>query len=622
MLKINGKKYDIITVDFETYYENGKDSYSLRNNKMNTSEYIRDERFEAQCVSVKKNNGKTKVVSFAAIGPLLKSFDWANCALLGHNTSFDGLILSHHYGVVPAFYLDTMSMARAVHGANSPAGLDYLAKLHGLKGKIHGGALVNMAYVREPTKDQLKKLMEYCGDDADDTYKLYQILFEHVPDKELRLIDQTIRMFADPVLLLDEKRCRAEYDREVREKAEALATVAKTCTLKDLTSNDKFAQLLIYAGQEPPMKISPTTGEPTYAFAKTDLDFMEMMEEGSPLVQALCAARVRNKTSTNETRALRFLNAGANGQKVPVMLNYCKAHTFRWSGGNKMNLQNLMRGGELRRSLLAPKGHVLVVADSAQIEARTLAWLAGEQRILDAFANKDDVYKLMASAIYGVPIEKVTKDQRFVGKVAVLGLGYGMGPAKFNDTLAKGAMGPRVIMPMEESKGVVKKYRHANAHIVAFWRRAEEILIDMILGREGEYGPLTWGKCWVRMPNGLFMHYPNLTGEIYQDRSGRMRLSDAHYEGKRGAKVYIYGGAFTENLVQSLARCIVSDQMLEIGDQYRPVTMSHDEIVTLAMKKQAKMCLKFMLDTMSTPPDWCKDLPLGADGGFDVCYSK
>lgn len=622
MLKINGKKYDIVTVDFETYYESGKDAYSLRNKALNTSEYIRDERYESQCVSIKKNGQKTKVYAFADIATHLKSVDWSKSALLGHNTSFDGLILSHHYGIVPAFYLDTMSMGRAVHGAHSPAGLDYLAKLHGLKGKIHGGALVNMAGVRNPTKEQLKLLMQYCGDDADDTYALFNILHEYVPDKELRLIDQTIRMFADPVLLLDEKRCRAEYDREVREKAEALETVANTCTLKDLTSNDKFAQLLINAGYEPPMKISPTTGELTYAFAKTDLEFMEMMEEGPPLVQALCAARVRNKTSTNETRALRFLKAGEGGKKVPVMLNYCKAHTFRWSGGNKMNLQNLMRGGELRRSLLAPKGHVLVVVDSAQIEARTLAWLAGEERILNAFANKDDVYKLMASSIYGVPTDQITGEQRFVGKIAVLGLGYGMGPTKFKDTLAKGAMGPKVIISMEEAKGVVKKYRHTNAHIVAFWRKAEEILIDMILGREGSYGPLSWGKEWIRMPNGLFMHYRNITGEIYQDRSGSYRLKDAHYEGTKGDKVYIYGGAFTENIVQSLARCIVADQMLEIGDQYRVVTMSHDEIVALAPKKETKKCVALMEKVMRTPSDWCTELPLDVESGYDTCYSK
>lgn len=622
MLKINGKKYDIITVDFETYYEIGKDAYSLRNKAMNTSDYIRDERYESQCVSIKKNGQKTKVYAFADIATHLKSVDWSKSALLCHNTAFDGLILSHHYGIVPAFYLDTMSMGRAVHGAHSPAGLDYLAKLHGLKGKVHGGALVNMAGIRKPTKEQLKLLMQYCGDDSDDTYALFNILLEYVPDKELRLIDQTIRMFADPVLLLDEKRCRAEYDREVREKAEALKKVEDTCTLKDLTSNEKFAQLLRDADYEPPMKISPTTGEPAYAFAKTDLEFMEMMEDGPPLIQALCAARVRNKTSTNETRALRFLNAGRNGQKVPVMLNYCKAHTFRWSGGNKMNLQNLMRGGELRRSLLAPKGHVLVVVDSAQIEARTLAWLAGEQRILDAFANKDDVYKLMATSIYGVSVDEVTKDQRFVGKVAVLGLGYGMGPAKFKDTLAKGAMGPKVIISMEEAKGIVKKYRHANAHIVRFWRKAEEILIDMILGREGSYGPLSWGKEWIRMPNGLFMHYRGLTGEIYQDRSDNMRLSDAHYEGTKGAKIYIYGGAFTENIVQSLARIIVGDQMLEIGDQYRLVTMSHDEIVALASNKRAKTCEAFMAKVMRTPPYWCADLPLDMESGYDVCYSK
>ena len=88
-----------------------------------------------------------------------------------------------------------------------------------------------------------------------------------------------------------------------------------------------------------------------------------------------------------------------------------------------MNLQNLERGGELRKSILAPPGHVLVVADSSQIEARVLAWLANDSELLTLFENKADVYKHMAAKIYSITTEEVNKTQRFVGKVATLGLG-------------------------------------------------------------------------------------------------------------------------------------------------------------------------------------------------------
>jgi len=620
MLKINGKKYPIYTLDFETYYEQSS-GYSLRNKRYNTSQYIKDPLFKAHGVGIKKGTGKTRWIT-KNIKEELQALPWDKSALLGHNTYFDGLILSHHYGVQPAFLLDTMCMAKAVHGANSKAGLDFLARLHGLEGKVKGASLVNTMGKVQLSATELRDLGEYCKDDCDDTRALFDIFYSHVPDDELRLIDLTVRMFTRPLLRLDVPRAQAEYEKEVREKQEALDYVSSICTLKDLTSNDKFADLLEKHDYPPPMKVSLTTNKPAYAFAKTDLDFIDMQENGPPIIRALCDARVRNKTSTNETRALRFIQEGANNCPIPVMLNYCGAHTFRWSGGNKINLQNLMRGGELRRSLLAPKGYHIVVADSAQIEARVLAWLAGEQRLVDAFANGEDVYKLMASAIYNIPLEEVTKEQRFVGKIAILGLGYGMGAQKFDDTLAKGAMGPKLILPPGEAKRIVKMYRATNRHIELLWQQGEAILIDMIAGREGAYGPISWGKDYIRMPNGLFMHYTNITGEIYTDRYGRARLSDAHYEGKGGKTTYIYGALLIENIVQCLARCIVADQMLVVADQYPVVTMSHDEIVTLAKVAQAKKCLAFMIKIMSTPPKWGEGIPLGAEGGTDVCYSK
>ena len=749
-LEINNKTFDLVTLDFETAYDQ---EYSLKSKHLNTIDYIRHERFHAHGVGIKRSDKKTKWVTGAAIRKELDKIDWTSTALLCHNTAFDGFILHERYGIHPAFYLDTMLMARAAHGANAKVGLDFLAKIHGLAGKTKAGALVNVKGKWALTADESRQLGSYCVDDCDDTYALFHKLYAHVPDDELRLIDLTLRMFCDPVLLLDEERCRREYQREVDEKQAALDYVKALCTVKDLQSAEKFAQLLRDQGVEPPMKVSLTTGEPTYAFAKTDFEFVELMEEGPPVVQALCAARVRNKTTTNETRALRFLNTGLNGQLVPVALNYCGAHTFRWSGGQKMNMQNLMRGGELRRSLIAPPGYVIVVADSAQIEARTLAWLAGEAAIVEAFAAKQDVYKLMASRIYNKPVEQITKDERFVGKVClgpdtlvltkrgyipitkvedddwvfdgeqwvphgglsdngvmrcieaygltatfdheiftgtrweywedvvegkekyaaalraansdacpptssprskyvkcnvydllncgprkrftvmskhgpiivhncVLGLGYGMGGQKLNDTLAKGAMGPKVILPLDETKRIVNMYRMSNVHITKLWKKAEEILIDMILGRTGTYGPLEWMKNAIRMPNGLFMQYNELSGEIYQGRGGVTRLSDAWYRGKRDAKTYIYGGSATENWVQSLARCIVAEQMLTVSERYRIITMSHDEIVALAPENEAEECLAFMLEVMSTAPEWAPGLPLAAEGGYDVCYSK
>lgn len=625
----NKPKKDIYTLDFETYYETGKkDAYSLTNKALNMSEYIRDPRFRAHCLGIRKNAGKTRVVyGDANIRKALALIDWKVSGLLCHNTAFDGFILSHHYGVVPAYYYDTMCMARAAHGVYESASLDHTCKIHGLAGKVKGGNLVNTANKVDLTKEELTQLGEYCIDDTRDTYDLFLKLLPHVPESEMKLIDLTIRMFADPVLRLDTPRAEAEYLKEVAAKQAAVDTVKEIATKEDLVSNDKFAALLRSLDYEPPMKISTTTGKPTYAFAKTDLEFIEMLETAPPAVQALCESRIGTKSSVNETRALRFLNAGKDGMPIPVMLNYAGAATYRWSGGNKMNLQNLPRGGELRRSLLAPKGHQIVVVDSAQIEARVLAWVAGQEDVLETFANWDagkgaDVYKTMASNIYHKPVEDIDSTERFVGKVATLGLGYGMGAAKFADTLAKGAMGPKVIISADDAKGAVNAYRTANLCIRMFWARAEAILYDMAAGITGTFGPIHWGEDFLGLPNGLFLRYPNLTGDGYIGRDGRKRLDNAHFEGKRGAQLYTYGGKLTENIVQALARCIVAEQMIAVSEKYRIVSMTHDEIIAVAPTRLAKRALGDILTAMKTPPTWAKGLPLNAEGGYDACYSK
>lgn len=625
-ITVHGRTYDIVTLDFETYYETGvKGAYSLRNKDMNMSEYIRDERFLAHCVGIKKGSSATKIYHYEVIKRALEAIDWSRTVLVCHNTYFDGFILSHHYGVVPAFYADTMCMSRILHGATVPAALDFVCKMYGLAGKTKAQALVNAANKRELTKAEQKAQAEYCKDDVDGTYALFCKQFTHMSESEMRLINMTVRMFCDPVLELDENLIAKVYDDEVNKKLAAMEAVSHMCDKKELVSNDKFAVLLNQVGYPPPMKISKTTNEPTYAFAKTDLEFIDMMENGPEIVQALCNARLKNKTSMEETRALRLMRAGSGGQKLPVMLNYCGAHTMRWSGGNKLNFQNFKRGGDMRKSILAPKGSQICVVDSAQIEARVLAWLSGESWLVQAFANGDDVYSLFASGVvYNIPFEDVSKEQRFVGKVCILGLGYGMSGRVLNDTLAKGAMGPPVKLSQEETQRIVAAYRKKNSKIVALWSRAEQILIDMIVGREGQLGPLHWGKGYMGFPNGHFMYYRGLSGEIYTDRYGKTRLTDAFYLGRKDSKTYIYGGSAVENWVQCLARIIVGEQMLEIDEKYRVVMTTHDECGSLvpAAKRKAEAALKFMLDCMTTAPDWAEGLPLGAEGGYDVCYSK
>ena len=614
-LEVNGVTYDVVTLDFETFY--GKD-YTL-SGKINTSEYVRDDRFHVHGVAIKKGNGKTLWYTGRNIALALKEIDWSKTAMVGHNTAFDGFITSEVYGHKPAFYVDTLSMSRASRGHHTRHDLDTVAKAFGHGGKVKRDALANTKDKVQLTKDEEAKLGGYAVDDVDDTYRIFWDMYPHVPDDELRLIDITMRMFCDPVLEIDIPRVKAELENELGAKAAAL--LRSGAQVDDLMSNDKFARLLQAAGAQLPQKISPSTGKLTYAFAKSDLAFQDLMKNGNDKVRALCEARLKVKSTIGETRANRFLEAGRDGMKLPILLNFSGAHTHRWSGGNKMNLQNLKRGGELRRSILAPKGHVVVVADSAQIEARVLAWLAQQMDIVNAFATKQDVYKLMASVIYNVPVEDVTKDQRFIGKICVLGLGYGMGPQKLQQTLKLGTMGPSVDISEDECRRIVQIYRQKNWKIKAFWKKMDQVITNMTLGIESKEGPLEVGKGFVRLPNGMFLQYFGLhgTAEITRDD---LVMTETTYLTRTG-RTKLYGGLLTENVVQALSRIIIAEQMLKIHDAgYRIVTMTHDEIVITAKKKDAKKALDFMIKTMSTPPDWAPGLPLAAEGDFDDCYSK
>ena len=230
-------------------------------------------------------------------------------------------------------------------------------------------------------------------------------------------------------------------------------------------------------------------------------------------------------------------------------------------------------------------------------------------------------YKLMASVIYNVPVEDVTKDQRFIGKICVLGLGYGMGPQKLQQTLKQGTMGPSVDISEEECRRIVQIYRQKNWKIKAFWKKMDQVITNMTLGIESKEGPLEIGKGFIRLPNGMFLQYFGLhgTAEITRDD---LVMTETTYLTRTG-RTKLYGGLLTENVVQALSRIIIGEQMLKIHDAgYRIVTMAHDEIVIIAKKKDAKKALDFMIKTMSTPPDWAPDLPLAAEGSYDASYSK
>lgn len=297
-------------------------------------------------------------------------------------------------------------------------------------------------------------------------------------------------------------------------------------------------------------------------------------------------------------------------------------NTGRWGGQNKMNMQNLTRGGELRLSIIAPSGHRIAVQDSGQIECRVNGWLWGQHDLLDAFRAADagigrDAYCNFGDSIYGREITKADKTERFVSKVATLGLGFSMGALKFQITLAKGALGgPPVYFELDRCKAIVNTYRLKNHKITAGWKICERIIEDMATGRTGSYGPLNWEANTIWLPNGMALKYPDL-----RKQTGDKGWDEWTYQAKDQRKK-IYGGLLCENIVQALARIIVGWQMLQISRKYRVVMTTHDEVVTMPKTAQADACVKYMAKWMSTPLPWCLDIPLNCEGGHDVNYSK
>lgn len=630
----------IVTLDFETYFSK---TYSVKSKTLNTSEYIRHPEFKAQCVGIKLNDEPVSWFRDRDVATAIRSIDWSTSALLCHHTAFDGLILSYHYGVVPSYYFDTLSMARALHSNSIGAGLDEVARYYSVGNKLPN-VLAKTKGVVDLPDNLMVSLGQYCALDVELCHLIFKKMRERFPQKELDLIDMTTRMFCDPILEIDMPRVQNALRRE--QKAKERKVFISGVPMEVLSSSEKFASALQDAGLiEIPTKISPATGQMTYAFSKTDLEFTELENSENKNIRRLVSGRLAAKSTIGESRAQRFLNTGADGKKLPVYLRYFGAHTGRWSGGNKMNLQNLKRGGELRKSIMAPEGHSIVVADSSQIEVRVNAWLANDHELLDMFARGTDPYINMASQIYNKPSEDITKQERFVGKVAVLGLGYGMGWKKFKHTLATGAMGPPINLSEDECKQAVGVYRDTRQPIVRLWRKMDSILYALINKKVGEFGPLRYDDaCKIWLPNNLYLEYPFLTASendfgglsdyrYYDYDVGVQRMMGIKIDEKKGHR--IYGGLLTENVVQALSRIIVSDQMLTIatnlkeigglasGPPYRRiVTMTHDEIVTCVPEDEAQQTLEMKIKVMSTPPDWCKNLPLGAEGGFDRVYSK
>ena len=642
-----------MTVDFETYW----DSKTFTLSKMTTEEYIRDERFTdfGACFHLYGSDGPIEWVRGCDIPEYVSRIDWGRTALLAHNAQFDVSILGWKYDVSPAFIFDTLSMARALRGVEVGNSLARLASAFGLPDK--GQALHSTNGLRELDAQVEEELAEYCKHDVFLCERIFSALRVGYPTSELRLIDMTLRMYTEPTLLLDSAMLEQALVEE-KEKREGLLERLGV-EEKMLASNPMFAKILTEMGVVPPKKKSKTTGKETLALAKNDALFQALLNGSNEDVSALCEARLRVKSTTERTRAQRFLDISHRGA-LPVPLSYYGAGTGRWtaSKGSAINMQNLKRGSFLRKAIMAPEGHQLVVGDLSQIEPRVLAYLADYEGMLLIFQQGGDPYAAFGAQMFNIPgmTKESHPDLRQSAKSALLGCGYGLGWASFAAQLLTGFLGAPPVMydkafakklgvdrkyidkfmawddnllkleaiphtcSLEDllthavaSKRIIDIYRSTAWPVVAFWDMCGTLIEKSLAGgQEFVYKCIKFRKEEIVLPNGMSLLYPNL--RQIKDDEGRSQW----VYGPDATK--LYPGKITNNIVQGTARIVMTDGMLRVGKKYPIKGTVHDELIAVVPDEEVADAKTWVLAQMTMEPKYMQGIPLDADGGAHRRY--
>tara|TARA_R110000772_G_scaffold51809_11_gene118917 strand:- start:1386 stop:3209 length:1824 start_codon:yes stop_codon:yes gene_type:complete len=601
----------VLTIDFETFYSK---EYSLT--KMTTQEYIQSPYFECIGVSVAKGANAAEWFSgtHAETKAWLSQFDWANSIAVAHNALFDGAILEWIFDLHPKQWFCTMSGAMPILAPFTPNGRVSLATVAKFLGLPDKGTEVMQAIGfmrRDFSASKLKAYGLYCCHDTHLAYQVFQHLAPKLTHGEHALIHETIRKFTRPILRLNRDVLVKRLAIVKRDKASALLD-AGLLDSKSLMSNPLFAEALENMGIDPPMKISPTTGKATYAFAKTDAGMKALLEHPDPRVQYIVAARVKLKSTLEETRIEKFIRLANLNEPIGIPLRYYGAHTGRFSGSDGLNMQNLPRAGDLRRALEAPPGYKIVAADLSQIEARITAWFADELKLLTGFANNEDVYCEFATIIYGRPITKADKDERFMGKTAILGLGYGMGAAKFKETVRAQS---GIIITLNEAKRIVRMYRKTYPGIPKLWSKLDSAMSVLADTGTLKVGPVTVTKGQLQLPNGMSIFYPDIEYnapkfEGYSFRCKRMR---------RG----LWGGTLTENIGQAIAKIILSIAEIRLAKLgLHAVMQVHDELLFCVKDEHVDRVIRAAELALSAPVSFMPGLPVACEVAVGDNYAE
>lgn len=620
-----------LVIDFETYY----DSKEFTLKKMSMVEYVRDPRFKVFGLGYAEIHGfpgqhmveTPKWVSGADIPKFFASIDWSNTDVVAHNAKFDGLIIKQFYGVQPRRWIDTKGMSRAVWGKRlKNHSLAVIAEKYGMAPK----GIMKTDGLKELTPEQERELADYCLHDVELGAAIYVEMSKKFPASQYEMLHWTVQMLVDPKILLNvkllEETAQSERDRK--------KTIFDDIKIdkKIFSSNVKFPELLRKEGFEVPMKPSPKKlnpdGSPMLipALALGDADFLDMLEGESERLRELCEARVAAKSTLLETRSEKLAKLGASGL-WPFDVEFSGANqTHRFSGGSGAggNPQNFQRcqdpaehkkghecKGRLRRAVTAPEGYKLVVGDFAAIEFRLVAYLSKDPGLMDLIENDVDPYCDFASVYYRRTITKKDDAERRFGKEAQLGLGYGMGPKKFQMRV-KIKLG-REITDVEAQRAV-DLYRERYTRVPQLWYVLNSSI--PFLTQEGKHlvhgVPVTFEKEAIVLPSGLPMQYPNLRKE--NDEEGRPQWIYDIWEKGRLQKRKLYGGKVLENISQGLAGELCKEAAQQFGGKVTGLV--HDEIHLLERAIYARLTKNRLERVMSATPAWLPRIKLKAEVGI------
>lgn len=595
---------NILTLDFETYFD---DDFTLK--KLTTEHYVRDPRFEVHGVGIRYPgggshywDGPSQVKN--ALGSLKVDMARNETAVLMHHAQFDGLILSHHYGIKPKVILDTLSMARLQLGNHISVGLESLARHYGLSAKTVPYDRIRGVRWADMDTALRQELGAGCLHDIELTWEIFQKLAVGFPQEEYQVIDMTVRMFTEPKLEGDADVFAKVWTHEAGHKKEILSALGVEAG--DLQSAAKFAELLQAEGVEPEKKAGKN-GE-IYAFAKTDQFMIDLLEHEDERVRTLAEARLGQKSTLDQTRAERLGYMATRGP-MPVYLSYCGAHTTRWSGGDKVNWQNFKRGSALRKGCRAPAGHKIVKADKSQIECRILNYVAEQWDVIEKFSRNEDPYIGIASRFYGRTITRDDPAERGVGKQLELSCGYGAGGETIVRTAKRGTYGPPVTLTESEGLAARDLYRSTHPGVVAYWKQASRIISALAgTNRRIEWGCLLVDNNVISL-QGKPIWYPELHFHRDEEGEGYWR-----YKTRKGwAK--LYGGKLVENVVQFMSRVDMSQSLLRIlaRTNIRPAQLEHDAAVWCVPDTLVTPFVSVVEQEMTRAPTWLPDIPLACD---------